>query len=121
MKELCFNLWYYLDIEQNITAIAAKTYLLEGSDDDKASALLSASREDYGLVPPSEIEPMNYSLLQRLGVETVFSSVFERIERDLPTNSVLPDEKCFYATPLFDFGEGFVPAIIGDGFITERG
>ena len=30
---------------------------------------------------------------------------------------VMADEKLFFATPLFDFGYGFAPAEIGDGFI----
>ncbi len=120
MKELCFNLWYYLDRKQNITAIAAKAYLLEGSDEEKESALLNFSRKDYRLLVPAKIKPLHYSMLKRLGVENFFLPEFERIRRELPKGITLPEEKLFYATPLFDFGQGFVPARIDNGFITER-
>jgi hypothetical protein len=69
IKELCFNLWYYLDHQQNITSIAAKAYLLEGNDDEKAAALLAFSKEDYHTLAPYRIKPVHYSVLQRMGVE----------------------------------------------------
>ena len=120
MIELCFNVWYYLDRQQNIAAISAKAYTLDGSDDEKASALLKHSCQDYQLVPASSITPVHYSMLKDVGVEEFFSSEFERIGRELPKGKSLPNEKLFYATPLFDFGQGFVPAEIGNGFIRTR-
>ncbi len=120
MKEICFNLWYYLGPWQNITAIAAKAYLLEGNDEQKGRSLHETSGRDYRSVIPHKIRPLHYSMLKQLGVEVVFAPEFERIYRELPKGTVLPDDKLYYATPLFDFGKGYVPAEIGDGFITER-
>jgi hypothetical protein len=120
MKEFCFNLWYHLDREQNITAIAAKAYLLDGDDDDKASALMSSSVEDYRNLTFLKLKAVNYSVLGVVGVEEFFTNEFERIRRELPKGNVLPEDKLFYATPLFDFGQGFVPAEIGNGYVRER-
>ena len=120
MKELCINLWYWLDRQQNITAIAAKAYLPAGSDDEKGAALLRASGTDYRAVLRTEIEPVHYSTPESVGVETFFASEFERIQRTLPRGHSLPEERLFWATPLFDFGEGFVPAEIADGCIRSR-
>lgn len=120
MNELCFNLWYYLDRQQNIVAISAMAYLLGGSDDEKASSLLAHSGADYHRVSPREINAMHYSGLTRLGIEDVFKGEFERIRREQPNGVAFPEDKLFYATPLFDFGHGFVPAEVGNGFIRER-
>jgi hypothetical protein len=120
VKELCVNLWYWLDRQHNITAIAGKAYLLSGSDKEKGAALLRASGEDYHSVPRTEIEPVHYSTLGSVGIEMFFASEFERLQRALPKGQSLPEEKLFWATPLYDFGEGFAPAEIGDGFIRSR-
>lgn len=120
MREWCFNLWYWLDMQQRVTAIAAKAYPLDGSDEQKGVALLSASKMDYASVPPVPIKPVHYSEIERLGVESFFAVEFARIQRELPKGTRLPDEKLFWATPLFDFGEGYVPAEIGDGYIRSR-
>ena len=120
MDEICFNLWYYLDHEQRITSIAAKAYLLDGMDDEKGSALLSSSRDDYHSIPPHRINPVHYSELQRVGVEEFFAPEFQRIQDELPKGASLPEDKLFFATPLFDFGHGFEPAEIGNGFIRNR-
>jgi len=50
MIELCFNLWYCLDREQNIVAISAKAYMLDGTEDEKA-ALLKQYFTDSALPP----------------------------------------------------------------------
>jgi hypothetical protein len=120
MNELCFNLWYYLDGQQRITGIAAKAYTLQGSDEEKGAFLLSASRTDYHSIAPSSVAPVHYSALMRLGIEVFFAKEFDRIACDTPVGVALPEEKLYCATPLFDFGGGFVPARIGDGFICER-
>ncbi len=120
MKELCFNLWYYLDITKMIVAVAARAYFLDGSDEEKAAVLLDLSREDYRVVPHVLIKAVHYSALKQFGVEEMFKDEFERIRREMPQEIPFPEEKLFYATPLFDFGDGFVPAEIGDGFIKER-
>ncbi|MBN1548221.1 MAG: hypothetical protein JW902_16340 [Syntrophaceae bacterium] len=120
MKETCFNLWYYLDRQQNITAIAAKAYFLEGNDQQKGRSLHESSGTDYNSLVPYKISPLHYSMLKQLGVEEVFAPEFQRIHRESPKGTILPDDKLYYATPLFDFGEGFVPVEIGNGFIKER-
>lgn len=120
MKELCFNLWYYLDLQQRIVAVAARAYFLDGSNEEKAAILLKLSQEDYRIVPQERRKAMHYSDLQRYGIEEIFRNEFERIRREIPKEIPFPDQKMFYATPLFDFGDGFVPAEIGDGFIRER-
>lgn len=120
MKEHCVNLWYWLDHQQNIVAIAAKAYLLDGTDEQKGAALLLASGEDYRSVPRTEIKPVHHSALEEYSVEEFFVSEFERLQRALPKGQLLPEEKLYWATPLFDFGEGFVPAEIGDGFVKDR-
>ncbi len=123
MSELCFNLWYYLNKQQCITAIAARAYLLDGDEERMGAALMALSRHEYRTLqasPPPQGAALHYSELKRLGVEAVFKQEFERIRRALPSGIAFPEEKFFLATPLFDFGEGFVPAEIGNGFITER-
>lgn len=120
MKEVCVNLWYWLDRRQNIEATAAKAYLLDGGDEEKGAALLRASGEDYRSVPRTDIRPVHYSTLGQIGVERFFAAEFKRIQKELPRGLSLPEEKLFWATPLYDFGEGYVPAEIGDGFIRSR-
>lgn len=120
MTELCFNLWYYLDIKQRIVAVAARAYILDGSDEEKAAVLLKLSREEYRLVPHVRIEAINYLELKRFGIEEIFKDEFERIRREIPKEIPFPEQKLFFATPLFNFGDGFVPVEIGNGFIRER-
>ena len=120
MKELCFNLWYYLDNKQRIVAVAVRAYFLDGSDEEKATVLLKLSQEDYRIVPHERRKAVHYSDLQRYGIEEIFKNEFERIRREIPKEIHFPEKKLFYATPLFDFGDGFVPAEIGNGFIRER-
>ena len=121
MKELCFNLWYWLDPQQRIFAIAAKAYMLEGSEEAKGAALAELSAREYELVHAVPIaEPIHYSELKRRGIEAVYAGEFERIRRSLPKGTPFPEDKLFWATPLYDFGQGHVPALVGDGFITER-
>jgi hypothetical protein len=52
MPELCFNLWYYLDAQQQICAIAARAYLLSGSDEEKAVVLRALSDHEYRTMVP---------------------------------------------------------------------
>lgn len=129
MDELCFNIWYYLKPDQTISLLAAKAYILDGSVEAKAAMLQSLSRHDYRTVPayelPADMQYLNtngvpYGALKDLGVDLIFRDVFSAIGRTLPPEVPFPDDKLFYATPLFDFGEGFVPAKIGDGYIRER-
>jgi hypothetical protein len=54
-----------------------------------------------------------YSALKDLGIEVVYENIFAKIGCDLPTDVTLPDNKAILATPLYDFGEGFVPAETG--------
>ncbi len=119
-SELCFNLWYFLNANQQITAVTAQVYSLEGSDEEKAAVLEQVSRSDHETVPRLEIEPVHYSMLAEKGVEVIFRRVFELISDALPDDVQLPEEKLYFATPMYDFGEGFVPAHIGDGFLKER-
>lgn len=123
MSEICFNLWYYLNKQQCITAVAGRAYMLDGSEEEMGEALVALSKHDYKLVaasPPPQGAGMHYSELKRLGVEALFEKEFQRIRQTFPKNVALPEDKFFYATPLFDFGQGFVPTEIGNGFIKER-
>jgi hypothetical protein len=129
VTELCFNLWYYLQPTQTISALAGKAYLLDGTEGEKESMLRSLSRLDYKTVRvyevPSAIESryptgMPYGALKDIGVDVVFKEVFDDIASSLQSDLPFPDDKLFFATPLIDFGEGFAPAEIGDGFIKDR-
>jgi hypothetical protein len=129
MTELCFNIWYYVDRSQNIVAIAAKAYLLDGADEDKAIMLKHLSRHDYRTVDASPVpvdirnrypQGLWYGGLKDLGIEHVYKEVFERIRRTLPKGFPFPEDKLFFATALYDFGEGFFPAEVGNGFIRNR-
>jgi hypothetical protein len=53
-------------------------------------------------------------------VESVFGPELIDGRATLGAKGPLPDGVLFFATPLYDFGDGFVPARVGDGFITER-
>jgi hypothetical protein len=119
MTELCFCLWYYLDDKQNIVAISAKAHLLEGTDEEKSSALLTRS-DEFTSVPRREVAPVHFSALSQIGVEDFFAPEFDRIQSAIGHGTAIPEEKLFFATPLFDFGHGFVPVEIGTGFIRER-
>jgi len=123
MSEICFNLWYYLNNQQRIPAVVARAYMLEGSEAHMEETLVALSRHDYKLAhasPPPQGADVHYSELKRLGVEAVFATECQRIRQALPKNVAFPEDKFFHATPLFDFGQGFVPAEIGNGFIRER-
>lgn len=131
MNEICFNLWYYLAKDQTIIGLAARAYYLGGDNDEaKAKILHELSKYDYLITPthpvPDDITRKvggncRYTILKALGVESVFGDVFRIIQSMMPTGNKLPEDKLFYATPLFDFGSGFEPAAIGDGFIKSRG
>ena len=129
MTELCFNIWYYLNKNQTIKAISARGYFLEGPDENKSAILAVLSKHEYKIVhtwPVPELlrrnygEAFHYTLVHELGVEEVYKEIFSEIQKSLPKNIILPEDKLFYATPLYDFGKGFVPAVIGNGFIRER-
>lgn len=129
MPELCFNLWYYLDKDQRITAIAAREYFLDGTDEEKSQILAELSNHDYKIVKTRPLpealrrqfgSSLHHSLMRQLGVEGLYKEIFIEIRKSLPNQVEFPDDKLFFATPLFDFENGFVPAKIGDGFITER-
>ena len=91
MPELCFNLWYYLTPQQAISAIAAREYLLDGEDAEKAAALLRLSVLDFRLLPPRPVPAavtrqypgglVPYHALSALGVEVVYADVFRDIQR----------------------------------------
>jgi len=129
MVELCFNLWYFVTADQTLEALAARLYLLDGSDEEKASVLSGLSNHDFRLATKQPIPVavqdyyggvVPYSAIQQLGVEEVYREVFAELAATVPPEMEFPEEKVFFATPLFDFGEGYVPAMIGDGFIKNR-
>ena len=129
MSELCFCLWYYLTAAQTIAGLSARAYVLEGDDDTKSGVLRALSGHDFKVcesagVPASimQLYPRGvpYSIVRDLGVEQVFAEELSRIAATLPPHIKVPEDKLFFATPLFDFGSGFVPAEIGDGYIRER-
>lgn len=121
MREICFNLWYWLDARQRIFAIAATGYELDGEESDKCAVLLERSATEYESIAATALmEPIHYSELKRRGIESVYREELERIREGLGSDLPFPDDKLFCATPLYDFGQGYVPAAIGDGFIAER-
>jgi len=121
MSEICFNLWYFLDAKQNVVGVCAREYCLEGSDDEMGQILMALSKADFRLVDVTKPSgQLHYSKLQQLGIDLVFDQEFHRIQQRLPAGVVLPDEKFFLVTPLFNFGSGFVSAVIGNGFVRER-
>ena len=102
---------------------------MDGGDSEKSRVLETLSRHDYKIVSaydlPKELKERHpegvwYGLLKEIGIEVFYKDVFEQIRRSLPSAVPFPEEKLYFATPLFDFGEGCVPAEIGDGFITEK-
>ena len=129
MSELCFCVWYYLTASQTIAGLSVRAYVLEGNEDEKALVLRSLSTQDYKLCQSSGLpasltrrypQGVPYSVIRDLGVEQVFAGEFSRIAESLPLGMELPEDKLFFAIPLFDFGSGYVPAEIGDGYIRER-
>ncbi len=83
--------------------------------------MLERSSEDYRLIAAVALEePIHYSELKERGIEEVYEPEFERIREEIGPNVPFPDDKLFWATPLYDFGQGHVPAVIGDGNISER-
>lgn len=130
MAELCFNLWYYLTPQQTISGISARAYMLDGSEDEIGEMLTSLSEWDFLAVPvrqlPTAVERhfrgrgVPYSALVELGVEAVFEGLFAEIRGAVHPSVPFPEDKLFFATPLYDFGEGFRPAQIGDGVIRSR-
>ena len=130
MDEICFNLWYYLDKDQSITSIAARQYFIRGDDQEKANVLEALSYNDFKLVPKKMLPHallheyrgrVHYSALQDRGVEEVYKEVFDELRTTLPSGTSFPEDKLFFATPLFNFGDGYVAAEIGDGFIRSKG
>ena len=92
-----------------------------GKNEDQCAALLTLSDQEYQLVPAIAFgEPIHYSELKRRGIEAIYGDEFERIRQELRTHLPLPADKLIYVTPLYDFGYGHVPAVIGEGFVTER-
>lgn len=129
MNEICFNLWYYLDKDQLITAIAARQYFIGGEDQEKANVLEALSYNDFKLVPRKALPRalvreygghVPYFALKDRGVEEIYKEVFDELQTSIPPGISFPDDKLFLATPLFDFGDGYVPAEIGDGFIRGK-
>lgn len=122
MPELCFNFWYYLDEQQRIFNLSGRAYYLEGSDEEKGAQLKSLSHHEYRLVAsrPPRGGAMHYSEMQRRGIEVVYAEILDAIQASLPKGMRLPEDLLYWATPLFDFGRGFEPAEVGDGFIKNR-
>jgi hypothetical protein len=129
MNELCFNLWYYLAENQTITHVAARCYMLGGTDDEKGRVLKALSEHDFQLVPrhppPKSLTKLtgrniHYSAINNFGIEEIYAEVFRRIEKQMPDGISFPTEKLSFATPLYDFGDGYVATEIGDGFIRTR-
>jgi hypothetical protein len=93
MTELCFNLWYYLNDKQLITAIAARAYFLDGTDEDKSAILSTLSKHDYKITeaypPPKELRRqhcngVHYSALEDYGVDEVYKEIFAMLRGSLP-------------------------------------
>jgi hypothetical protein len=129
MKELCFNLWYYLDKRQRIAGLSARAYVLNGEENEKYRILEALSWQDYTIAPvynlPKELiiyssQGVEYGLLKELGIEVFYREVLRDIRRSLPAHVQFPEDKLCFVTPLYNFGHGYVPAFIGDGFIRER-
>jgi hypothetical protein len=129
MNELCCNLSYYVDKDQLVTAIAARQYVIRGDDQEKAHVLEALSYNDFMLVPRKALPRalmrayggrVHYSALNDRGVEEVYKEVFDERRTSNPPGISFPDDKLFFATALFDFGDGYMPADIGNGFIRRK-
>ena len=127
--ELCFCFWYYLSSRQKILGLAARAYYLSGSDHQKGLLLSALARsdhrtQDFQQLPARLVRSfpsgVPYEAISQLGVEEVFADQVARIVGQMPPDLPIPEEKFFYAQPMFDFGHGFLPCEIGDGFIRER-
>lgn len=92
----------YLIIENNrVIGLKAKSYLVDGSDEEKINFLKSKAREDfngsYAFDPPlyKDQKPFKYSKfskLEKLGMHCeLYGEIFERFE--------VPDEPIICVTP----------------------
>lgn len=128
MSEVCFCLWYYISANQKLIGLAARAYCLSGDDDEKGMLLAALAKSDHltqgrHSVPDRLVRAFSagvpYQALQQFGVEEVFAEQIVRIKGHLPANLPIPQDKFYFAQPMFDFGFGYVPCEIGDGFIRE--
>ena len=129
MRELCFNLWYKIDANGMIISIAGRAYLLEGTDKDKTAVLANLSDQDYKAVDfmpvPRNIRSIfkngvQYSMFDQIRIDEFYKEVFAAIRASITPDVPFPDDKLYHFTPLFDFGDGYVPAEIGKNFIRKR-
>jgi hypothetical protein len=51
---------------------------------------------------------VHYSVLKDHGMEEVYKEVFDELRTSTPSGISFPDDKFFFATPLFDFGNELV-------------
>jgi hypothetical protein len=129
--ELCINLWYCVDANGLVNAIAGRGYDLTGTDDQKLAILYHLAASDFHNVTwlplPENISTVlvdsqtgqsetfksviHASTVDRLGIdlfETVLQDI-ERVEQNyLPVieskRVKVPDEPLYVLTPVFNDG-----------------
>ena len=127
--ELCYCLWYFLSPNRKVIGVCSRSYVLGGSDAEKEQVLSALALSDHrsqGVRPPSRRlltafpEGIPYEAVSKLGVSEFFAEEFARLAGQMPPSLPVPEGKLFFAQPMFDFGSGFLPCEIGDGFVKER-
>ena len=128
-NELCFCFWYYLSGQRNLVGLSARGYYLSGDDDQKGQLLSRLASSDHRTQNISHVPPrllrlfpdgVPYETVMEFGIEEVFAELIVNIAGRMPPGLPVPEEKLFYAQPMFDFGHGYIPCEIGDGFVRGR-
>ena len=109
-EELCFNLWATLSHQGIIDAIAAKSYTLSGSDEEKSNKLSSLAKEDYktakhfrvpdehSIVLPDGKEHKGFSSIKTF-MENPVSLFYMRMRiltEELPTKQEFPEQNSHF-------------------------
>jgi hypothetical protein len=138
-REVVLNLWYVRDEEGIIYSLRVKTYVIEGTEDEKLALLQERARLDYLIAEPFEI-PERFHLTIGVGnnakrmpvahinmLETLashialFEDAFKIIESRFPAQSDLsiPQDPLVCSTPLIQNKAGDLePNFTGQNSIT---
>lgn len=124
--EIIVNLWYVFDDEGYIFGLRGRTYVGEGTDQQKLTFLQKYATIDYILAYPFLIPSRLYvkgqklshkSVLDMVGSADFFAEVFEGLNQQLPVPRLLtiPDQPLICVTPLTVNDRGqIIPVIKGE-------
>ena len=104
--EICLNLWYFFDASGIVLRTAGKAYALDGTDDEKQSALQRMAGTDH-LTATQGTVPKHYCVSSALGSvagaipkviildhhAVVFSPLMDKLEEELPKQRHIVDGK----------------------------